>query len=336
MDADVASLDPALARLGQEAWPVPCGSRCSQLEAGLAAGATSIPIDTAYADYRASSYALLWSSPTLAEIVSVSTVAAASLTIAATANAFDAGAWVMPCRRGYLVPAEKRKYVGPAAVVDMTFEVVDNAAVTRTVDETAALTTYDGYEVLIDPVRYAASQWTESIDPDAVRQDSGTGIFEVRSNSDFNEVTQDHGWQCATKQAAWLVRQFLHAVRGRQVAFLVPTWRKDLTLSRAAGGADTTLYVVNRGFATMGLNTLRTYVMFRPAGAAPVVRKVTGIAAVSATEESIEVNTAPGAFAAGTDFCWVDKCRLGADDIEIEWRGRGKMGCNTRFVRVTA
>jgi hypothetical protein len=85
----------------------------------------------------------------------------------------------------------------------------------------------------------------------------------------------------------------------------------------------------------MNGNTLRTYVAFRPSGSL-IVRKISAIETISATEERLTLDAAPGqVFGAGSDLCWVDKCRLAEDAVRFEWQSRRLMTCTVQLVRVT-
>ncbi len=314
---------------------IPIWPEAEYRTAPLTAGATSIAIDTRYADFRAAGHAAVYSSPELAEVVDVDTVAEGSLTLSAgLQNDYPAPQFIMPCRTGYIVASvPRRRFGGGASLVGVTYAITDNIAITGY----AAALTYDGYEVLTEPAWLTGKSFREQHDADFTLIDAGIGAFKIVSVSDFNVSTQDHGWKNDSKAKAWAFRQWLHSVVGRQKAFLVPTFRPDFILSRPCGATDTRIYVTNRGYYQHmgGLNALRTYLAFRPVGATIIPRKITGIAAQSATEESIDLNTAPGtAFAAGRELCWVDRCTLASDEIEIEWHRRGKNLCETQLVRV--
>jgi hypothetical protein len=197
--------------------------------------------------------------------------------------------------------------------------------------------TYDGIEVLMQR-SYIDEQQQENHDPDVWVLDNQTGVFHVVSDSDFNVVTQDHKFHNDTKIAAWAFRKFLHALAGRQGVVLVPTWRNDMTLSRQAGVSDTTIYIANNQLAyLMGYNVLRQYLAFKKADGSLIVRKITDMDEVDASEDSIDLDAGPGEFVpAGTHLCFVDKCRLASDRVEIVWERAGVNWCKAQLARVTA
>ncbi len=335
-EAVIARFDSILHTWAKKTWGVPLWFEAENVATTLASGSSSIAFDTRYADYRADSFALLWQENQY-EVVEIDSVADSALALADTTTlTFTAPYWIMPCRQGYLRGLTQRARYSSFGIEEMTFDVVDIAALTRTAGETAALTTYDGYEVLTT-APYADQTLGQSHDPDVLCWDAGTGIFTVRSDSDFNRTLQEHRWAHTTKADCWALRKFFHAMKGRQGAFLVPTWQEEITLARATASEDTSLYVTNRSFVTMDENTLRTYVMFLPAGSTPRLRKVTGISAVSASEEKFDLSATVGAvYAAGTNLCWVDKCRLAADEINLDWLANGAHTCTMDLMRVSA
>lgn len=332
-DGEVAALDAILHGWLKRTWPVPLWPQAVRHTAALAAGMGEISLDTRYTEFRDDSYGLIWQGQRH-EILKIASVTETGLALGtALAHDFNGGKWIIPLRRGYcLSAATRQRFLGGSALVEMAWQVVDVEAVTGH----AASLVYDGLEVLTEPAFVEGDAHREIHDGDVAVLDAGTGPFVVVSNSGENLIRQRHIWQCVTAAECWSLRQFLHAIRGPQKAFGVPTFRSDLTLTRPAAAADTSLYVRNRGFArNLGLNPLRNYVAFRPPLAAILVRKVTGLSAVSAAEEKIDLDTAPGQpFPAGETLSWVDKCRLADDAVELVWEGRGELTCSVDLVRV--
>jgi len=332
-DSEAAAFDAVMAGWLKRTWPVPLWPQASRHMVDLAAGIDRIELDTRYADFRDDSYGLIWQEDQY-EIVKIASKTDAALVLATDlAQAFAGAKWIMPLRRGYLQgAAERERLVGGAVLVEMTWLVVDNAAAAG---HTAPLV-YDDLEVLVFPSVLEGGSLREVHDPDVAFLDAETGPFVVVSNSERNLVRQRHLWQCATAAQCWSLRQFLCALRGRQGAFLAPTFRDDLTLTRPVAAGDMSLYVGNGGFARhLGAGAVGPYVAIRPPPAEILVRKVAGLEAVSGQEERIDLDAAPGrAFAAGSGLFWVDKCRLADDAVEFQWQGHGELSCAVDLVRI--
>lgn len=330
-DRQAAELESAAHRWLKRPWPVPVWPESCRLSAALPAGSASVAVDTRYASYRAGGYALLWSR-TRREIVQVDSVADGAITLgAATAQAWSPGDWVMPLRLGRIVSSCVVERFPGGALLQIQVRVTDTEAVTGFVADQ----TYDGMTVLTSPTLWPGGVGQGSHDPDVAVLESGSGPFEIVSNSEYNDSVQTHSWQCATPAQVWALRQFLHEIAGRQKAFLVPTFRRDLTLSRAVGSSDTEIYLEAGPFASnMDGNSLRTYVAFR-SGESLIVRKVSSITVVSTDEEKMTLDAGPGqVFAAGQALCWVDRCRLAEDTVQFDWRSNRVATCNVTLTRV--
>jgi hypothetical protein len=197
--------------------------------------------------------------------------------------------------------------------------------------------TYDGYTVLLKPHHFVEKEDNEIHDPEVIIADAMTGAVEAVSQTDFNQIVTPYAWRNDTKARSWEFRQWLHSIVGRQKAFLVPTYRSDFVLSRICGAADTSIYVTNRGRTQfVGVNDLRTYLAFRASATTIVPRKIVGMSVVDDDEERIDLNAAPGQiFAAGTSLCWLDRCTLAVDTVEMEWHYRGRNTGETMFMRVS-
>lgn len=334
-DEAAARIEAVLDGWLKKTWPIPLWPMAQRHTAALPADSAAIAVDTRWCDYRADGLAMIWQSEEAYEVVVVDSVADSALTLKdGTLAAYSGPKWILPCRIGWVTSVANVERYGGGLIVNLTWEIdgADLAAVTGYV----AAMEYGGMTVLADPALGFQDSFNFSHDADFAVLGGDTGPFEIVSNSTVNETAQDHGWVCRTLEAAWKLRQFVHAMRGRQSAFLVPTFRRDLVLTRAAAPSDTILYVANRGLtANRSADSLRTYLAFRPAVGSIVVRPVTGIAELSASEETITLYSSAGvAAAAGDNLCWVDKCRLASDEVTFEWLGRGRMTCSAQLTRV--
>ena len=153
--------------------------------------------------------------------------------------------------------------------------------------------------------------------------------------------TQNHNFFNDTKKACWDFRKFLHYLDGRQKTVLIPTFRSDVT-QRATDNiepADISVKINNIKLAdNMGFNSLRTYIGFYFPDGTLIVRKITAITEINSDEEQISFNDIlglPSAVVSGNcKICFVDKCRLASDKVQIAWPYSHKNECRTNFMRV--
>jgi hypothetical protein len=316
-------------------WAVPIWFEAEFCNTALAIGETELFIDTNYADYRANSIAMVYYSRNRAELVEIDSVAADRLNIdPGLTRDYPDGAWIMPCRNGFVDgQVTGIRVEGDLRAVHIPFTILDNVVITGYVADM----TYDGYTVLLKPHHFVEKEDNEIHDPEVIIADAMTGAVEAVSQTDFNQIVTPYAWRNDTKARSWEFRQWLHSIVGRQKAFLVPTYRSDFVLSRICGAADTSIYVTNRGRTQfVGVNDLRTYLAFRASATTIVPRKIVGMSVVDDDEERIDLNAAPGQiFAAGTSLCWLDRCTLAVDTVEMEWHYRGRNTGETMFMRVS-
>ncbi len=307
-------------KVGLPIWP-------EQVEhtATISAGATSITVDTRYADFRANSRAVIWQD-NKAEIVFVGSKTDNSLTLSMpVVNTYTGSKLVMPCRVALGATVAKTGYASGACLVELDYEVVDNAPVTGYTPGTE----YDGMEVLSLPGLFDDTSQEET-DPDVIVYDNESGVLRRESVTDHNTVTFTHGFVNNTKAACWAFRQWLHYLKGRQKAFLVPTFARDFVLTRAVGSSDTKLYVTNNGYAKyMNPGTIGHYVGIQ--GASLLCRKITAAAEVDATEETLTIDALGDSVPDTALVCLAHPCLLASDTVEITWPTAGRNECNTRF-----
>lgn len=335
-DAEASQMHAMLHDGAKGLWYVPLWFERVRHAGSLAPGATSLSIDTTASDFRSSgggAYALIWQDESTHEVVTVSNVAAGSITISATTKTYTGSKAVMPCRTGYLLsPPQFSRASTWAQILTAEFEVVDNQYLTGH----AAATSYDNVEVLTTPAKVPNGAYGLQIDPDCLVIDTTTGRRILEAVTDFNRSTQTHQFVHTTAADCWSFRKWLHWLNGAQKSFFVPTFRDDITLAVACGSTDTSITVVNRGFGDhMGYNMLRSYVAFRPAGGDIIVRRVDAMTELSASQEQFTLDAAPGDdFALGDSLSWVDRCTLASDVVQIQWLQPGLQIVDVNMERV--
>ena len=315
---------------------IPVWTEAELHQTTLTSGSSSISVDTRYADFRDSSFGLLWKSETEYEILRIATVTDSALTLSAnTQVTYTGNKWVMPLRLGYVRGIPSRIIHNTDQTrLSIELECIDNEAVSGYV----AAQTYDDLEVVDRPSRMVSdTEPMEYHDPDLEWHDNQIGLVGIQSNTDFNVVSQQHSFYYDTKAEIWDFRQWLHTMYGRQKPFLYPTNARNLQLSRDADSDDDTIYIVNCDFVTyIGANSLLQYLGFRDSDGALTVRKIDSVAAVSDAEESITLTDTIGTdFSSGDPIMFVHRCRLGNDKITLTWLEKDIIVCNVTMIRVT-
>jgi hypothetical protein len=298
-----------------------------------------VDVDTTFADFRNNSKAIIWQSPDYFEVITVDSKTDSRLNLNANytvLNNFTGSKIIAPVRTAYLTSSiNKKRYNSELSLIELIFEVYDNI----NFDDYTPEINYDGFAVLNIP-SFMENSHDETSDADIIVVDYETGIFDVKSYSDFNFLSQDHIFINETKQECWNFRKFLHSLNGQQKTVLIPTFRNDVVQISNIDADDIYVDIEEIGLTdNMGLNDLRTYIGFYFTDGTLIVRKIIDISKINETnyeritlDKPLNLSTilTPGDCKIG----FVDKCRLASDKVELKWDFAGRNECKTRFMRV--
>lgn len=189
---ELSRLHLALTGWQHRLWGWPCWHEEQKLAATLSAGATSITVDTTASDYRAGGYAIVWSSPSLYEVVDVDAVEAGAITLVEeTVGAWPAGASIMPLRVARMSDQSSREdYATKATKTTISMTCTDNEALTTE----ASATQYLGYDVLTEAFKLTGDTTPRKIDRTIETLDPGPGAWATDARTDYPLVTTDQRW----------------------------------------------------------------------------------------------------------------------------------------------
>lgn len=170
---------------------------------------------------------------------------------------------------------------------------------------------------------------------DAAMQESVKRVFEMVDNyiaRPFLDTSREQAsevfglaWQPATRAEAWALRRKLHALRGRQQAFWLPSYNNGLELAAnvSAGAGTVTIRDVELGVGYPD-GDADIYMLLR--NGTTIARRVTNIASGSGTEVLTISGTMPVSVTQAdiVMFCTLGRMRLAQD--RIEWLHRPKVG----------
>lgn len=332
-DQALAKLEAALFKWQKRAWGLPIWTEWVEHTATIAAGATSITVNTTNADFRAGGLAVIWKSETEHEVIKIDTVAAGSLSLSVPViNTFTGTKLIMPVRISQMNNIVSRKDTPDRdARIDFNFAVRDNLLITGY----APTLSYKTLPVLTQAT-YVDGTQDKNSDADIIVTDFETGAFEIYSDNLFNKNSQGHLFKNFSKAAAWNLRKFLHYLNGQQGVVWIPSFKEDMVLTDTIGSADTSFNIQNIGLSEgMGLNALRTHLAFIYPDGSMLLREITGITE-SGAEEIISIDSALGVEVAPGDVMvsFLDKYRLASDQVEIKWDHVGWNTCEVTFLRV--
>ena len=228
---------------------VPIWWEARTLESDVAAAATSITVDTDYADYRVGGLVIIWSAPDVFDAVEIDTVNAGSLDLTSpVSNAYTAGeTLVMPLRvaqLGSTVPIQT--YLNALQQVTLDWRVKDND-VGDSFGDTTPYSTHNS-KVMLDGYNEADGPIPEDLFRKIQTIDSEIGKWDQYSDQLTSVPVTQKGFYGGTRQAIWEARKLFHALNGSQVSFYLPTFYYDLIATEGLTASSTDLKVENTGF----------------------------------------------------------------------------------------
>lgn len=186
------------------------------------------------------------------------------------------------------------------------------------------MTTYAGFDLLdlTNPNREGSGRVT--FNRLASMADNRTGKRTVDDRAGVAIPRHTFAWFARGKSEIAVLKSFIAARKGRAIPFWVPTYCRDLVLSRAITAGDGTIYVSNNGYTRYQYPyTSRQRIAIFSADGSFIVRKITTAIEISTTEESLILDSnIPGNMSGDTLISFLPLCRLTDDDIAITWHNQ--------------
>lgn len=225
------------------AFGVPIWRDRVKLTAASSASATSFTVSGAdEVDIRVGGLVALYSDANTFDVLTVATVSATTITTTSGAvNAYAAGTVLMPVRVAYLAGKPRgTRHIKNLEEFRMLFQVDDNDT-GALAGSTSGWSTYNG-RVLIDECNLAASQTTEqSFDQRIYVIDGRTGRISQSSVWAKSKGIFPLGFRAANRAEILSLKKLLRAIRGRQVAFYVRTFRDDIEVKASLASGTATM-----------------------------------------------------------------------------------------------
>ena len=193
---------------------------------GLTAGSTFISFDTANADYRNDDLILLWVSDTQLTALEITTVTPTGVNLKLPLETNWPKCFVAPLRfartfSGIDYKRSSNRYITASGV----FEVTQN----KDLGDNSAYPLYRGKPVLTDRSA-VVSDLSERIARTIDIFDNGSGPIQVDTSANWVRHMQTVGFIKNTREGIWALRKWIHARRGKQRAFWLPSWNSDLII----------------------------------------------------------------------------------------------------------
>lgn len=307
---------------------LPVWTESTRLTSDVAVNDTTINVEsTADADYRVGELAIVLKDDDTFDALNVASTTATSITfdspITGTYSATDSDVLVMPLRSVFCESVVQRgKYkVGPEEF-QLTFTAFENDA---DLADTTGWTTHptDSKVILDGSVKGVALNVVRGRHRGRLERrlsviDAKTGKFTQSSPWDRSKDSEPLNIFVYSRSLLWDVRQLLHAIRGKQISFYIPTFFPDLTPNTAVVSGGSTLQVVNAGYTRFsGDRVPRNLIRLTTTAGVEYIASVTSATEIDADNESLTVSVLlKDQVAAGPT--WPDSIAL-ADISKVEF-----------------
>jgi hypothetical protein len=215
------------------------------LSAAAANGDTVINVDTSYADFRAGSLAIVWKNSSEFDALEIQSITPTTLTLSSPVSYDYDWALVMPLR-----VAVTGSQIGRAAwpvnltEIDLSFTTLDNQV---DLADVSAFSTHNS-KVMLDGPNLMNGRLDDSLTRQIERLDNTAGALEQFSDWDSSLPRTAKGFLADSPQQVWQVRQLVHALRGSQVSFYLPTFYHDLVITGQLTNGSVLAEIENVGY----------------------------------------------------------------------------------------
>lgn len=317
---------------------IPVWTEPSYVTGAVTAGATSVNVDdTTLADYRADGLAIVFETEDKFDALEIQSVGPTTINFKTPIlNDYAVGTRVMPLRTCITsVPIKERKYAVNLAEFEIVMRVLDNDV---DLGSTSGWPTFSGKVLLSDP-----NAIEQTLDGDISRQitviDGDTGKLSQASTWNRARHGSAKTFITRTRSALWSVRKLLHAFRGRQVSFYLPTFTKDVSLSTTYLSGASALTIVNVGYTRYAKQrTPKVNIRIVLKNGTTFERNITNSSEVSPTVEQLTISATISQNITPADverIEFYEKVRIDNDEITIEHRssnGEAKIGFPVKVV----
>jgi len=304
---------------------VPAWSEQMTVSAAVTGGTTdTISVEsTDYLDLRIGGLAAIIKDDTTYDVLTVQSLTSTSVTFEQTiANSYSINDTVVPARLCVIDgPVQGRRHPVNLELMRAKFLVIENDVGAPTAD-VSAFSAYDG-KVLLDDFNFInGGQVAEVYEHKTNKTDSVSGIVTQSTSWEQNKRSHVKGFVVKSSQDLWNVRRLLYALRGRQVAFYVPTFIEDMTVTQNLASGTDTIDISYMGYSRFVQDRApKSIFKITFTDATSLVREVQSSAVLSGTEERLDLDTTWPANRTVSEIQRVqfyELVRGDVDDVKIE------------------
>lgn len=278
-------------------------------------GDTVIFVNTLFSDFRVDSLIAIYTDSSNVEAGEILSLANDSITLKLPVTGQYTNASVAPMRLALTLEGFKfNRKVADHVNASASYTVTDNINLAGT----SPFPQYSGLDVFNKPTVLISSA-NERIYQSMDVFDNGSGIIELDTISDFIDKTYTVSWFTETLQERWIMRKWLHKIKGRLKAFWLPSWNHDIELDSTVEATAVSMLIKPIGYeAYLG----RTDIMIELIDGSTFYRKVLS-GSIVGYRESLSIETSLGVQVTPETvrrICFMSKVRFDTDSVSINYQ----------------
>lgn len=272
---------------------VPVWWEARALGADAATSDLTITVDTSYGDFRVDGLAILWTDEDTYDALEIDSFDANSITFtsALTQDFVANETLVMPLRVANTESTIDRD-IYPVNLQDfrLVFHVIDNDV---DLADTAAFDTHNGKVMVDEPNLMTSSTTPAGFERQIEIIDNGIGVPQQFSTWLASASQRQKGFLGYSRQRIWEVRQLMHALRGSQTSFYLPTHTPDMVVVQNLASGSFLMDIEHQGY-TKYVNGQEPYasLWIELVDGTVLTRQVTTAEELSSTTERLTVDVA--------------------------------------------
>ncbi len=309
---------------------LPVWFEARELDADLSIGSTVASVDTRYGDFRVDGLCILWTSETVFETLEIASLTDSSITFSSDTTVEHTGGktLVMPLRLATTEPSIKGSR-HPVNLDEHTFvfTILDNEA---NIGDTSAFDEHNSKVLLHEGNLMRGNTMDYTLLRRIDKVDNEVGSPTQFSDWDVSRIATDKGFTFHSMQRMWEIRQLVHALRGSQVTFYLPTFRYDIVVSAELTETAFVMDIESIGYTEyiQAEEPLKSLWIELTDGTI-LTRQVTGYTIIDSTTERLTVDEAWSSTIDPADIARVSfllLCRISGDSVEFQhtWPGEGR------------
>ena len=288
---------------------------------GLTAGSSFIAFDTANADYRDDDLIMLWASDTNLAALEITTVTPTGVNLKLPLDKDWSKCYIAPLRfartlSGVEYSRAANKYITAKA----QFLVTQN----KDLGDNGSFPTYRGKPVMTDRSA-VVGDLSEKIVRTIDMFDNGSGPIQIDIASNWVRFMQTISFIKNNKADVWKLRKWIHARRGKQRAFWLPSWNRDLVILQDVASTASSITVSPIGYPLY--YTVKD-IMIRLLDGTRIFARVTSGSTDNDGNEALSLSAQIGTAFATTDIdfvCFMSHVRFDTDLVTFNHRDVGQV-----------